>query len=81
MNAGALQVVCADAHQEQHEVTARSASLSAHWIMALCYACNCSDSQEGRMNMKVGQMELATAIAFMATFLIVVQKDSEGRLR
>ncbi len=33
------------------------------------------------MNMKVGQIEVATAAAFMATSLIIVQKGQDGRLR
>lgn len=40
--------VNAEAHQKQHEVTARSASLFAHRILGLCYACKSSDSM---MNM------------------------------
>ncbi len=81
MNEGALQVVCADAHQKQHEVTARSASLFAHRITALCHACKRSDSQKRTMNMKLAQIQVATAVAFTATFLMVVQKNSDGRLR
>lgn len=49
--------------------------------MALCHACKRSDSQIRTMNMKLAQIQVATAVAFTAAFLMVVQKNSDGRVR